>query len=231
MRVRVYIDGFNLYNRMLRKAYPQYKWLDPVRLACRLSPTGEVDHVRYFTARVKGFGGRDQSVINQQIYLRALDQLEKLSIHYGQFSRHKKWMRRVGDDHAEPFVRVWRSEEKGSDVNLAAFLLTDAFRLHMDTAIVVSNDSDFAESVRLTRQEAGIKVIVYSPQHDKLSKELRKVSDGLYPVRPSYLRRSQLPKVVAGKKKPIYPPRDWAKIRDGQAAFTRACRVLIQHHS
>lgn len=231
MSVRVYIDGFNLYNRMLRRAYPQYKWLDPVRFAERLSPNRHVDHVHYFTARVKGFGGRDKSVLNQQIYLRAISQQDKLSIHYGQFSRHKKWMRRTADHHDEPFVQVWRSEEKGSDVNLAACLLADAFQNRVKTAIVVSNDSDFAESIRIARIEAGIRVVVYSPQYDKLSKELRAVSDGLYPIRPSYLKSSQLPKVVQGKKKPIYPPKDWIATRDGYAALIRACRIIGRHHS
>ena len=40
-------------------------------------------------------------------------------------------------------------EEKGSDVNLATYLVADGFRDLYDTAVVVSNDSDLAEPLKL----------------------------------------------------------------------------------
>lgn len=230
MRVRVYIDGFNLYNRMLKRDFPQYKWLDPHKLACRLSPTREVDQTLYFTARVKGFGGRDQSVLNQQIYLRAVSQNPSITIHYGQFTRHPKFMRRAEEGHSEPYVKVWRSEEKGSDVNLASYLLADAFQDRMDMAILVSNDSDFAEAITIAREEAQKTVLVYSPQHNKISKKLREVSDGIFPVRASYLKKSSLPKKISTKHKPLTMPRDWTECRNDMAAWIRALRVIGSAH-
>jgi hypothetical protein len=37
---------------------------------------------------------------------------------------------------------VIKTEEKGSDVNLATYLLLDAFKQDCEAAVVISNDSD-----------------------------------------------------------------------------------------
>jgi hypothetical protein len=39
-------------------------------------------------------------------------------------------------------VKVLKTEEKGSDVNLASYLLIDAYRSDRDVAVIVSNDFD-----------------------------------------------------------------------------------------
>ena len=39
-------------------------------------------------------------------------------------------------------VEVIKTEEKGSDVNLATYLLVDAFRRDAEAFVVISNDSD-----------------------------------------------------------------------------------------
>lgn len=58
-------------------------------------------------------------------------------------------MRRVdGRGHVE----VLKSEEKGSDVNLATYLLVDCYRSDCDVAVIVSNDSDLAENTQSGRR-------------------------------------------------------------------------------
>jgi hypothetical protein len=46
-------------------------------------------------------------------------------------------------------VKVVKNEEKGSDVNLATCLLIDAFDKAFDAAVVITNDSDLAEPIRV----------------------------------------------------------------------------------
>ena len=53
MRLRVYVDGFNLYYGALR-ARPAARWLDLAALSHLLRPGDTIDAIRYFTARVKG---------------------------------------------------------------------------------------------------------------------------------------------------------------------------------
>ena len=49
------------------------------------------------------------------------------------------------------FTQVYKTEEKGSDVNLALHVLNDAWLDQYDCAVIVSNDSDLAESLRLVK--------------------------------------------------------------------------------
>lgn len=60
-------------------------------------------------------------------------------------------------------VRVLKVEGKGSDVNLAAHMLWDGFRRDYECAVVVSNDSDLLEPIRIVRRELGIPVGVINP--------------------------------------------------------------------
>lgn len=48
-------------------------------------------------------------------------------------------------------VDIIKTEEKGSDVNLAVHLLNDGWLDAYDCAVVVSNDSDLAEAMRLVK--------------------------------------------------------------------------------
>jgi hypothetical protein len=53
---------------------------------------------------------------------------------------------------------VWNTEEKGSDVNLASYLLIDGFRARYDIAVVISNDSDLKTPVEFVRGDLGAPV-------------------------------------------------------------------------
>jgi hypothetical protein len=54
----LYIDGFNLYRRLLQR-HPQDKWLDLEALAEYVLPDFEIKRVRYFTAIIKPLPGAD----------------------------------------------------------------------------------------------------------------------------------------------------------------------------
>jgi len=55
-------------------------------------------------------------------------------------------------------VQVIKTEEKGSDVNLATYLLLDAFAANCELRVVVSNDSDLKEPIRVMCHEMGRQV-------------------------------------------------------------------------
>jgi hypothetical protein len=52
-------------------------------------------------------------------------------------------------------VEIWNTEEKGSDVNLATYLVHDAWRNLFDVAVVLSQDTDLNEPVRIVRDDIG----------------------------------------------------------------------------
>ena len=49
------------------------------------------------------------------------------------------------------FATVVKTEEKGSDVNIATHMVHDAHLGLYDTAVVISNDSDLVEPVKIIR--------------------------------------------------------------------------------
>ena len=81
----VYIDGLNLYRRLLA-GRPDLKWLDIEVLAEHLLPEYDIVRVRYFTAVIKALPGADAtSPQRQQAYLRTLRSLPRTSVELGKF--------------------------------------------------------------------------------------------------------------------------------------------------
>jgi uncharacterized LabA/DUF88 family protein len=66
---------------------------------------------------------------------------------------------------------VIKTEEKGSDVNLAVHLLNDGWLDAYDCAVVVSNDSDIAEAMRLVRHHHGKRIGLITPRKRKSSNQ------------------------------------------------------------
>src|SRR4051794_11570712 len=88
----IYIDGFNLYRRVLQRR-PEHKWLDLEAFSELLLPEYEIRRVRYFTAIIKVLPGADiASPQRQQAYLRALATRRRTSVHLGKFRIDKRLM-------------------------------------------------------------------------------------------------------------------------------------------
>lgn len=208
MRTIVYIDGFNLYYRLLQKR-PHLKWLNVALLAQHvLGPQNEIVKVRYYTARVSGRVDATAPQ-RQQLYLDALGTLPLVSIHYGLFLEKPKWagLVRPALDPADkdarlPFLKwpdvayVWKTEEKGSDVALASHLLLDAFQGNYEVAAVMSNDSDLIEPIRITTEVLRKPVGLLSPVK-KPTPPLLAAATFLRHVKPVHLSACQFPNSVA----------------------------------
>lgn len=207
-RTNVYVDGFNLYYGCLR--HTPYKWLDPARLAACLLPGGcHVHRVRYYTARVSGRPGNLNAPRRQETYLRALRTIPNLTIALGHFLTSEVNMPLAHPKSGGPAVaRVIKTEEKGSDVNLASHLLLDAFRGDCELAFVISNDSDLLEPVRIARREFGVQVGIGCP-HDRPSQVLLRQADFIRPIRAGVLRVSQLPTTLSDGHGTFTKPSSW----------------------
>jgi uncharacterized LabA/DUF88 family protein len=119
--------------------------------------------INYYTARVSGRVDKTAPA-RQHTYLRALGSLPLVSIHYGNFLTMQKWSGLVHPPQfrpefalpagASPHVAyVWKTEEKGSDVNLGVHLVRYAFTHAFDEAAVLTNDTDLVEPIRIATQE------------------------------------------------------------------------------
>ena len=207
---------------MLRNQ-PEYKWLDISKLAHQvLAPDNQLLKVRYFTARVSARVDQDAPA-RQQIYLDALSTSSEIEVHFGKFLVTKTWAGLVPPDldpakiKAKPpfmpwpsVVRVYKTEEKGSDVNLATHLLHDAFRDQFDVAAVITNDSDLTEAIRIVKEEMGKIVGILSPV-PKPSTSLTGAASFVRHIREQHLASSQFPDeiVLDNGKKTITRPDTW----------------------
>jgi hypothetical protein len=210
-----------------------YRWLDLGAFARHVLSGHEVVGIRYFTAKVSGVSD-PQSPIRQQTYLRALRTIENLSTHFGSFQRTKDWQRLVGafpDTTALPpppapqvrvkdgqqRIKVHKSNEKGSDVNLASYLLLDTVRkvdLGFDAVAVVTNDSDLVTPITMVRDELETNVLVLDPQVDRHNagaeaKELKNAATSYRKIRIGSYAASQFSTTLRDANGIITKPRYW----------------------
>lgn len=204
MLTNVYVDGFNLYYGCLKGS--PYKWLDLEALCGVLLPQNHIHRIRYFTARAQV---RDDPgvPVRQGAYMRALDTLPMLSIHLGHFLTNNVRMPLAKPTKWANTVEVVKTEEKGSDVNLATHLLLDAFRRDAQCYVVISNDSDLLEPIRVVRHELHASVGLVNPHLP------RKISKALVGCKPSFVKQIR----AAGLAASQFPP----SLKDANGTITK----------
>lgn len=123
---------------------------------------------------------------------------------------HKRRARLVTPVGGNVFAKVYRTEEKGSDVNLGAHLVWDACHRLLDVAVVVSNDSDLQTPLNMAAT-AGIQVVTVNPHlHNAQPQTLfgtdtRRLTKGR-------LARNLLPDpVIEGNGRRISRPQQWKR--------------------
>jgi len=167
-----------------------------------------------------------------RIYIRALETLPNLVVHYGHYLQSTVSMPLAAPRPGGPrFAEVLKMEEKGSDVNIATYMLADAFRNDCEQLVVITNDSDLAEPVRIINKELRIPVGVFNPQTDDTAIRRSRISgQPLRPARPrielkkvakfhrnitsegsgSHMARSQFPEeLVDAQGRTIRRPAGW----------------------
>jgi NYN domain len=210
----VYVDGFNYYYRIYRNSRrrhappARYKWLNIHELCKLLVPGLTIGWIGYFTAFVAPNPRDPRQHIRQRAYLEALGTISCLEIVPGNFQSGSKWGVPVNSTTGIP--QEFRSfEEKGSDVNIAARLVWDAARGAFDEALLISNDSDLREAVRIVTQEIGLPVHVLSPDVT-VNNALKQTATSAAPLNIKLLKRCQFPNTLVNAAGiPITRPGEW----------------------
>lgn len=233
MKTRIYVDGYNFYYGCLKNT--PFKWLDVFELLTRQTLPANCHYtdpvVKYFTAEISDKAAHNpSSVKDQQAYHRALKAIyppEKLELILGHFDVKdaEAYLIEPSKPKALPKdcnkVTVWKMEEKQSDVNLAIESVKDALTLSdLEQIVFVTNDSDISPALRMIKQlRKNIRIGVITPTKEqsvrRANERLLHYADWhLDNIRNSWLKRSQLPRVIhqsLGKKlrKPIVKPNGW----------------------
>ena len=118
--------------------------------------------------------------------------------YFGYFLRHKARMPLADQTDDGRTAEVLKTEEKGSDVNLAVHLLNDCWLDRYECAIVISNDSDLAEAMRLVKQHPGKMIGLVTPRIKQRSEKLRVHAHFVRSIRPGWLQNAQMPDPIPG---------------------------------
>lgn len=160
MKTALYVDGFNLYYSALKDT--PHRWLHPAALAASAFSKNQIVVTKFFSAKVTAMPGDPQQPARQMTYWRALLTLPQFSIIEGHFRTRQVRAKVVSPP--PNTIEIYKTEEKGSDVNLGAHLLMDAFLGIYDAAIVITGDSDLVTPIRMVRDQLKKPVGVLNPQ-------------------------------------------------------------------
>jgi len=206
VKANVYVDGFSLYYSALK--HTPYKWLDLRKLCRFLLPNDRISRIRYFTAiPVYQWWREVPKGQRLQAYVRALETLRGLTVHYGS-CRAESELLPISGSRTDERERVVRRLEKGSDVNLASMLLMDGFRGDYEVAVVISSDSDLALPMRLVRTRLQLPVGLLKPG-ERHANELVRAATFWKPIRQGVLAASQFPSQLTDEHGTITKPSTW----------------------
>lgn len=202
MKANIYVDGFNLYYGAVKDT--PFRWLDIAVLCSLLLPRDNIHQIKYFTALVDPHPTDPGQRTRQETYLRALATIPNLTTFFGFFLTHEVTMPLVGGGSA----RVVKTEEKGSDVNLATQLLQDVYHDDFEIAVIISNDSDLLMPIQVVTREFNKPVGLLNPQ--------KRVSSALLPhvvfikhIRSGVLAKSQFPPTLTDGRGVFSKPASW----------------------
>ncbi len=165
LRTHIYIDAFNLYYGAVKNT--PYKWLDLSALFSRiLKPYNQILAIKYYAAKISARPDDPDAPTRQTIYFNALKaHTPEMGIKLGHFLRSNVRMPLAKPTRWEKTVEVIKTEEKGSDVNLALHMLNDAWHDRYDCAVVCSNDSDLSEALRLVKKQHRKQIVLGSSRN------------------------------------------------------------------
>ena len=152
----------------------KFRWLDPKKLVEQfLHGDYEIDQINFYTTDVDALYIGDKSPSRQQEYYKALMTIEDINIIKGRFSKNHTMMpvypiKLITNPDGTSVLQkqlVLKTEEKRSDVNIAAHLVRDACLNLFDMAVLVSNDSDLLEPMKVLFEQ-NKKFLILSP-HEK----------------------------------------------------------------
>ena len=207
-RIQCFIDGFNLYHAVDNLKRPHLKWLNLRKLIEGFTDPAlqEVQSIFYFSAFATW---RPDAHRRHQQYVEALKTVSVTPI-MGRFKEKDVYCRSC----KTPYKT---HEEKETDVNVALWLVNEAYKNNFDEAFIVSRDSDLTPAIRMVLTEFPHKKIkVISPPNAGHSKEIGQLvgAKKLASIKQIHLERSLFSAtvtdpdsgLVVARRPPSYDP-------------------------
>ena len=182
-----------------------------------------ITQIKYFTAQVKRKQKDSSNVIRQNMYLRAIQTLQKVEVIYGKFKKRHinisfviknpeklNQVKKIIGKNITPFFKY---EEKETDVNIATHIIYDCCKEDISSIVLLSNDTDLKLPLWFARKKLKKRVIVITPTTKKAGsivsleahQDLQKISNKTISLTEENLKDSQFPDIVSG----ITKPKNW----------------------
>lgn len=234
LRTRIYIDGYNLYYGCLKGTH--LKWLDLLALfekGVLPSVTATVDGhtlaselqpvaIKFFTAPILEQAAKSSDSIQcQEQYHAALNKHQpgRVETIKGYYSITKARAKVIDPLDPKKWPRdcqttdVWKLEEKQTDVNLALHAVKDALLGDIEHIVIVTNDTDIAPALDMIRAntKAVVGLVIPTTDHERVpNADLVKYAHWVRThITEAELKAAQLPRVIAGGKRPAIKPNSW----------------------
>ena len=215
----VYIDGLNLYYSL--KNTP-YKWLNIKALIETVldSSWHNIVAIKYFTARVQSTLTDPSKDSRQDIFLQAIQTLQKVEIVYGKFKKrdikapllikNQEKLKQVQKIMGKSVFQFSKYEEKETDVNIATHIMYDCCKENISSIVLLSNDTDLKLPIWFARKKFKNRVIVITPPENRkgsltlktAQQHLQKISHKNISLEEVHFKNNQFPDVVGGISKP-----------------------------
>ena len=184
VRVTFYIDGFNFYYGLKKKAgidksWKQFYWIDFVKLCEQfLGPDQTIEKVKYFSAAPLNIGKHSRQ--SALFKANTLSNPDKFEIIRGKYYKKTQTCKHCGDIFEVP-------EEKRTDVNISVTLIGDCLLDNTDILVIITADSDLIPPIEfILKNFPNKKVRIYFPPQYS-SYDLKHIS----PRRPVYLEHNK----------------------------------------
>jgi uncharacterized LabA/DUF88 family protein len=183
-RVMFFIDGFNVYHSIKGNAsYHRFLWINYRALAERFMRDNDtLTAVYYFTAFASWL---PESMKRHRLLVDA-NRSQGVNVVFGKFKEKDHTCRQCSACYK---IR----EEKQTDVNIATYLLKEAFMNRYDTGVLVSNDTDIIPALRAVKEAFPQKRLGILFPIDRWSGELKEASDFWRKIERKDLAKSQFP--------------------------------------
>ena len=174
-----------------------------------LNESHEIVKINYFTAEIKSpIADIDfqQKITRQRLYIRALESNSNTSVVMGCFKERQQTFKMPDP----PFTKYKYStfSEKGTDVNIATWMLRDAFKSSYDSYVLISNDTDLTAPLLLMKNELACNVGIICPQV-KMAESLKDTSSFYRKLDLGDLRKAQFPDNMTDSKGDFKKPKEW----------------------
>ena len=217
-RVVAFIDGFNLYHSVCqaeKDLHASVKWLDLPALCSAhmyiIGPTAKLNHIEYFTAYAHHLHNQDpEKIVRHKAFVRALSARD-VAIREGHFKQKTVRDTRTGQE-------VTTHEEKETDVAIAAAVIEAGVNDTLDTALLVTGDTDLRPAVRAFSRLCPTKRILFAFPFARMNRELEQLAPGSFSFSAESYQKHQFPeRVQLPSGKWVTRPAKWNITSAGEA--------------